>query len=1119
MTLWASPPRRSSVASILDQKSSASLSTVTLPDLSSDSDNRQAFYDHQYMPPTDRHPKASIMEQVDEDNAVVIPTDATKKSVVHDDDDDDIHAYLERKGIQSRPKPSGNWNVRDPLGWTKGFGRRSPATQAKLDPLIRLQPGDEGYFPVDSNLKVPNVTMVRTKEQARIVLERLYNSAESLNAFHACDTEVMEIDLKETGPVGNGYVTCLSMYAGPDFDYGLGDGPGTCLWIDNLDDACGILQEFKDWLEDDRYMKVWHNIGFDRHVLWNEGIDVRGFGGDTMHMARLQNTSRLQYSLEKLTAILLSNQTAAAEEEEEGDTTSTTTTTKAKTTAATATEVEDHKTSMREIFGVAKKRKDGTDGKIKILPPVEVLQRDPTHRSKWIQYSTHDARMTWELRERLYQLLSGQAMAHGENVPVDWLHGKTMWDYYWRHMRPFGELLTDMERRGIRVDAKEYLASVEETARQDRQRHERIFRHWVASLYPPELRAHGLALNMASSAQLQTFLFGGFQSKNKNGKNKNGMGAVEPRRIFSVPRSEIPQEALDAFEEQMQKELDEQRNPPLTTTNDNDGSTTSNAYDKAMRVLEEKLQNSKVADLKADCKQYGLKVSGKKSDLQDRIREHLKQSLLIQSKQEENGMFGDMSDEDLANALQARQIYRDGMSREEMEEVFKHDIDVMGELDLTDDSDYGIARALGEYALAEGTVFANYLHDRPVEKKPPKKNLDLQVISLYELMKKEKPLVPTKFTAGGGPSVTADVLRALAGDPFADPPKYGQAFDLCGEEGCKALYSLCAIGSIDTMISNFLTSLQQLVDDDSRVHCGLNLNTETGRLSSRRPNLQNQPALEKDKYKIRKAFQSSPGNNLIVADYGQLELRIMASMTECKSMVKAFMAGGDFHSRTALDMFDYIKEKVDAGEVLLEWDYSQGKPPKPLLKDEYASERRKAKTLNFSIAYGKTAHGLSIDWGVSHKEAQEIVNKWYAARQEVEKWQMNTKKRAREQGYTRTLMGRYRHFPNHENRDWRSIGAVERASINTPIQGGAADVVMMAMIKINESQKLKDLGWILLLQIHDEVILEGPEETANEAFDEVVQCMQEPWTQGLDETQVPLLVDGSWDCQTWYDAK
>jgi DNA polymerase-1 len=321
------------------------------------------------------------------------------------------------------------------------------------------------------------------------------------------------------------------------------------------------------------------------------------------------------------------------------------------------------------------------------------------------------------------------------------------------------------------------------------------------------------------------------------------------------------------------------------------------------------------------------------------------------------------------------------------------------------------------------------------------------------------------------------------------------------------------------MIANFLTSLQSLADHQSRVHCSLNLNTETGRLSSRRPNLQNQPALEKDKYQIRKAFQSSPGNSLIVADYGQLELRLLASMTNCKSMIDAFDSGGDFHSRTALDMFDHVKEKVDAGEVLLEWDYTKGDAPKPLLKDEFGSERRKAKTLNFSIAYGKTAHGLSKDWGVSQNEAQEMLDKWYEARPEVRDWQKNTKAYARKFGITRTLMGRYRQLPEALNANRRLLGHAERASINTPIQGGAADVAMMAMNKINNSSKLQRLGWILLLQIHDEVILEGPEETAAEAFEEVINCMEAPWVEGLEKTSVPLLVDGSHEHKTWYDAK
>jgi DNA polymerase-1 len=112
--------------------------------------------------------------------------------------------------------------------------------------------------------------------------------------------------------------------------------------------------------------------------------------------------------------------------------------------------------------------------------------------------------------------------------------------------------------------------------------------------------------------------------------------------------------------------------------------------------------------------------------------------------------------------------------------------------------------------------------------------------------------------------------------------------------------------SIETLLTTYINPLQESPDASGRIHCSMNLNTETGRISCRKPNLQNQPAGDKDVYKIRKAFVSSPGNSLIVADYGQLELRILAHMTDCKAMIEAFKLGGDFHSRTALvsDLYD-----------------------------------------------------------------------------------------------------------------------------------------------------------------------------------------------------------------------
>jgi len=322
--------------------------------------------------------------------------------------------------------------------------------------------------------------------------------------------------------------------------------------------------------------------------------------------------------------------------------------------------------------------------------------------------------------------------------------------------------------------------------------------------------------------------------------------------------------------------------------------------------------------------------------------------------------------------------------------------------------------------------------------------------------------------------------------------------------------------SIDKLLSTFLRTLPNMTDKDSRIHTALNLNTETGRLSSKRPNLQNQPALEKDVYGVRRAFSAQKGHKLIVVDYGQLELRIMAHMTRCTSMIEAFQLGGDFHSRTAIDMYPHVKDAVDRKEVLLEWNKDKGQAPAPMLKDKYASERRKAKTLNFSIAYGKTYMGLAKDWGVPESEAKDTIHAWYDARKEVKDWQDKTKSDARQYGYTETLLGRRRKLPDMRSRDSIARGHAERAAINTPIQGGAADVVTMAMINIFRNTHLQDMQWKMVLQVHDEIILEGPEEEANKAYAIVKHLMEKPFDPR--QLRVALPVDGA-IVDNWYQAK
>lgn len=430
-------------------------------------------------------------------------------------------------------------------------------------------------------------------------------------------------------------------------------------------------------------------------------------------------------------------------------------------------------------------------------------------------------------------------------------------------------------------------------------------------------------------------------------------------------------------------------------------------------------------------------------------------------------------------------------------------------------------------------------------KKTPKKFRD---ITLHKI---GSSIQTDFYTPSGWPSASGDALKAIAGkvsaefdflteaseDPLVDDPQnsgrkdidisaYGTAYAAFGGghegmEACHAIAALCEVCSIDSLISNFILPLQgsHVSGRNGRIHCSLNINTETGRLSARRPNLQNQPALEKDRYKIRQAFVAAPGNSLIVADYGQLELRILAHLADCKSMKEAFEAGGDFHSRTAMNMYPYIREAVQRKEVILEWHPQPGeeKPPVPLLKDAFGSERRKAKMLNFSIAYGKTPMGLAKDWKVSVKEAKDTVDLWYKERQEVLRWQEARKKEAAKCGCVHTLLGRARRFPSMVHASPPQRSHIERAAINTPVQGSAADVAMCAMLEIDGNNRLKELGWKLLLQVHDEVILEGPSESAEEAKALVVECMSKPFN-GRNILTVELVVDAKC-AQNWYAAK
>mmetsp|Transcript_11467 Transcript_11467/g.23289 ORF Transcript_11467/g.23289 Transcript_11467/m.23289 type:complete len:181 (+) Transcript_11467:2812-3354(+) len=179
-------------------------------------------------------------------------------------------------------------------------------------------------------------------------------------------------------------------------------------------------------------------------------------------------------------------------------------------------------------------------------------------------------------------------------------------------------------------------------------------------------------------------------------------------------------------------------------------------------------------------------------------------------------------------------------------------------------------------------------------------------------------------------------------------------------------------------------------------------------------------------------------------------------------------------------------------------------------------ERRRAKTLNFSIAYGKTSRGLAKDWGVSLPEAKETIDRWYSDRQEVRQWQQDTISFARDYGYVSTILGRRRNLPGiHATRDHSLRGHSQRAAINTPLQGSAADVVTAAMVKLHQNAALRACGWSTILQVHDEIILEGPRDSSPTAADIVRRTMEHPLEWDL---LVQLVVDLH-VVQSWYQAK
>ncbi|MFC0522362.1 DNA polymerase I [Pontibacillus salicampi] len=337
----------------------------------------------------------------------------------------------------------------------------------------------------------------------------------------------------------------------------------------------------------------------------------------------------------------------------------------------------------------------------------------------------------------------------------------------------------------------------------------------------------------------------------------------------------------------------------------------------------------------------------------------------------------------------------------------------------------------------------------------------------------EKLELPVVKKTKTGYSTSADVLEQLR-DQHAIIPKI-------------LLYR-----QLGKLQSTYIEGLLKVVDQEShKIHTRFNQAlTQTGRLSSTDPNLQNIPIRLEEGRKIRQAFiPSQEGWRIFSSDYSQIELRVLAHISNDTKLIQAFNNGEDIHTQTAMDVFHV--EKDDVTDMM----------------------RRQAKAVNFGIVYGISDFGLSQSLGITRREAKKFIERYFESYPGVKAYMDDVVQDAKQKGYVTTLMNRRRYLPEITSRNFNRRSFAERTAMNTPIQGTAADIIKKAMIDLYAALEDEKLEARMLLQVHDELIMEAPEHELDTLKELVARVMEE--TVSL---EVPLEVDYAYG-NTWYDAK
>ncbi len=354
-------------------------------------------------------------------------------------------------------------------------------------------------------------------------------------------------------------------------------------------------------------------------------------------------------------------------------------------------------------------------------------------------------------------------------------------------------------------------------------------------------------------------------------------------------------------------------------------------------------------------------------------------------------------------------------------------------------------------------------------------------------------------TAGGvfninSPKQLGEVLFERLNLPKGKKTKTGYSTDVSVLEELAPLHPVPAAvlryRSLSKLKGTYADVLPDLVNPETgRIHTSYNQAVAaTGRLSSSDPNLQNIPIRGEDGKRIREAFVPAKGMVFLSADYSQIELRVLAHLTGDANLIDAFRRGDDIHARTAAELFRVLPTMVTP------------------------DQRRLAKTINFGILYGMSAFRLSREQGIPYKHAEKFINDYFARYPKIRQFMDQCVSQAVENGYVETLLKRRRYIPDVRSSNAQVRSAAERVAVNTPVQGGAADIIKLAMIRLNDSLRQTGSGARLIMQVHDELVLEVPRSEVESVSALVVKAMEE-----VMELSVPLTVGVQWG-ENWAEA-